>query len=80
LPIAIIVPPVVQEPFGFRPPPRDITGPKSPMRALAPLYLFPFVIGIVGLLILDRHPSGVIGGLVATAVLFLMVGVEFPLI
>jgi hypothetical protein len=76
----IIVHTVIPEPFGLKLPPRDITGPKSLARAVAPIYLPAFVIGIVGLVALDRHPSAIIGGLIFTAVLGLIVGVEFPLI
>jgi hypothetical protein len=80
LPVPIIVQAVIPEPFGLKLPPRDITSPKSLARAVAPIYLPPLVLGIAFLLAFDRHPLGIIGGLLFAAVLLLIVGVEFPLI
>jgi hypothetical protein len=79
MPGPVIVHAVIQEPFGLKLPPRDITSPKSLVRAALPFY-FPMVIGIAALLALDRHPSGIIGALLGSAFIVLLVGVEFPFI
>jgi hypothetical protein len=80
MPVPIIVHSVIQEPFGLQLPPRDITAPKSLARALAPIYGPGFVIAMGGVVAIDHRPSVVIGGLIISAVLMLIFGVEFTLI
>jgi hypothetical protein len=61
-------------------PPRDIQPGVSPWRALAPRLLVPIIFALVLVLALNHRSSGIIGGIIAVAVMGAIIGIEVPLL
>lgn len=61
-------------------PPRDITPPKNVFKSVMGIYVPVVVLVMALLLALNHHSAGAMGGIIAIGAVFLILGIEVPLI